>query len=361
MVSKARPLKVDPTRTGWIRRRFEAEVKRRIRAFHRRLMKLIREDDAFGLKRNQREISLVNNGRHLLALVSQGYYPVVANERFAFQTNPEKVETFKSWLAEFLGEDILEPGGVDGWFSSYVEEAHRQGASRAYDDMDFASEDDASFKKFYPEGKESFLQSAFAQPVAVEKLDLLSERVFTELKGVTDTMAQQLTRGLVDGLARGDNPSVTARRMSQDIEGLTRRRALVIARTETIRAHAEGQLDALELLGVTEIGVAVEWSTAGDTFVCPLCAELEGVVFKVAEARGILPRHPNCRCAFIPANVGEDTSKQKRGAKTARKAIEESVQKERPNATREEALERSRWTGADLNPTNPGRGLFSGS
>ena len=48
---------------------------------------------------------------------------------------------------------------------------------------------------------------------------------------------------------------------------------------------------AFEALGVEELGVAVEWATAGDEAVCELCEALEGVVLKIEEARGMLPRH----------------------------------------------------------------------
>jgi hypothetical protein len=75
----------------------------------------------------------------------------------------------------------------------------------------------------------------------------------------------------------------------------------MIARTEIINAHAEGQLDSFDMLGVEEVGVVAEWATAGDDRVCEECASIEGELFTVDEARGMIPLHPNCRCAWIPA------------------------------------------------------------
>jgi hypothetical protein len=121
----------------------------------------------------------------------------------------------------------------------------------------------------------------------------------------------------------------------------------VIARTEVIRAHAEGQLDALEELGVEELGVEVEWTVTEDSRLCPLCAALKGVVLTLDEAKGLLPRHPNCRCAFIPANVGEDEEGQLRSKSAIEKAIDKSIQAESPKRPLEEQRERSRWPGAD--------------
>jgi hypothetical protein len=51
---------------------------------------------------------------------------------------------------------------------------------------------------------------------------------------------------------------------------------------------------------VEEVGVAVEWSVTKtpdgqiEQEVCKMCRPLQGVVLKLAEARGMLPRHPSC-------------------------------------------------------------------
>jgi hypothetical protein len=55
----------------------------------------------------------------------------------------------------------------------------------------------------------------------------------------------------------------------------------------------------------------VEWLTASDP--CPECSAMAGVVLKLDEAEGLLPAHPNCRCCYLPANVGEDQDDQIRG------------------------------------------------
>lgn len=52
---------------------------------------------------------------------------------------------------------------------------------------------------------------------------------------------------------------------------------------------------------------------------------MEGVVLKIDEARGMLPRHPNCRCALVPANVGEETDDQKRSKTSIQSAVRVSA------------------------------------
>jgi SPP1 gp7 family putative phage head morphogenesis protein len=154
---------------------------------------------------------------------------------------------------------------------------------------------------FYEGGRQQFLKSAFNAPEVRSKLELLYTRTYEELKGVGGAMSQQLSRELTNGLTQGWNPAKIARKLNNRVDTLTRTRANVIARTEIINAHAEGQLDTYERAGMEKVKVQAEWSTAGDDRVCPVCASLDGVVMPVREARGLLPRHPNCRCSWLPA------------------------------------------------------------
>jgi SPP1 gp7 family putative phage head morphogenesis protein len=78
------------------------------------------------------------------------------------------------------------------------------------------------------------------------------------------------------------------------------RRAMMLARTEIIRAYAEATLQEFRNWGVEGVSAKAEWSTAGDDRVCPKCAPMEGRIFTLDEASGLIPFHPNCRCAWIP-------------------------------------------------------------
>jgi SPP1 gp7 family putative phage head morphogenesis protein len=238
-----------------------------------------------------------------------------------------------------------------------------------------AFEPGAGVSDFFAGTKDEFLRSAFGRPVAIERVKQLAGRVFhgppgVGLRGVTQEMAERMSQTLTDGLVQGKNPREIARDLAKAID-VGKKRAEMIARTEVIRAHAEGQLDVMERLGVEEVGVMVEWSTAGDDRVCPMCQPLEGIVMKIREARGTLPRHPLCRCSYIPANVGEpkgekrevdftdpDTGEvkrqevgQTRTAKQLREARDESIRGEfrgrKDPGTLADMRKKSRWTGAD--------------
>ena len=257
----------------------------------------------------------------------------IANTRWKFHTDPEKIKAFQAWLKQQIASLIVGKTEEELW-RAYAEQGFKKGAGRAFDDVRmkklkkrhpeiFTEEHQQSVQDFYRGTKEQFLRSAFARPVAVEKVKLLAGRSFDDLRGVTEQMSLKMSRALTDGLVQGDHPNKIAKALAEEVD-ISRDRAETVARTEIVRCHAEGQLEALEQLGVDEVGVTVEWTTSGDDAVCPQCEPLEGVVLKVSEAHGMLPRHPNCRCAFIPAGLGEDDDDQKISKKEIEVAVKES-------------------------------------
>lgn len=129
-----------------------------------------------------------------------------------------------------------------------------------------------------------------------ERVKLLAARLEAELKGATLAMAQKIARELADGLDRGKGPNAIAAAIRGAVDGIGKARALLIAETEVTRFHAEGQLDAMEAMGVEGVTASVEWTTRAGA--CPLCKRLEGKVMKPAEARGLIPKHPRCRCSW---------------------------------------------------------------
>lgn len=253
---------------------------------------------------------------------------LATNQRWRFETDPEKLKQFQAWLRRQLKLTVLSTTDEELW-ERYVQEGYKKGAGRAFDDVRVAERaryGAADKLDFYQGSREQFLRSAFGRPESAAKVKLIAERAYDELEGMTNDMSLKLGRALADGLTRGENPIEIARGLSKQL-GLSRNRAEVIARTEIIRAHAEGQLNAMSDLGVEEIGVMVEWSTAGDDRVCDLCSPMEGVVLRIEEAKGMIPRHPNCRCAFVPANVGESTAEQTRGKARVERAVRESAER----------------------------------
>lgn len=120
------------------------------------------------------------------------------------------------------------------------------------------------------------------------------------------------------GLVRAGNVPIrvpedgmTSARLERTLQGyadrLTRQRALVIARTETLRASNEGQRQLWHQAvqaGLLSGHERREWIATPDERECPICEELDGKTaglhedFESASEGGIIgpPAHPNCRC-----------------------------------------------------------------
>ena len=82
------------------------------------------------------------------------------------------------------------------------------------------------------------------------------------------------------------------RRAGKTVFKTAQRRAMLIARTETMRAHNEGRMAFYR-----EVAVArVTWIAADDGRVCAECGANQGKHFNVGELPP-LPLHPGCRCS----------------------------------------------------------------
>jgi len=321
------------------------DVRRRLRELRGAIRRVVVDEDGFGL-----------NTEPGLAL----------NSRFTFPTDDKKLAAYKTWLLEQVRAGILEVDPLNAdtpWLEPYITSSYKKGVVRAYTDTKAATQRplmagaDPSQLAFIDGTKAQFLEAAFAAPTPQAKLRTLATRAFSELKGMTATMDQEMTRVLADGLAHGKGPRQLASELNKVVSGLEKKRALTIARTEIVRAHVEGQLDSFEIMGMREVSVLAEWATAGDEKVCPLCKPMDGVVMTIEEARGLLPRHPNCRCAWLPTIPGatgtdrtsnEGKVKQVFGQRGIEDAIRKSLQAEGgKKRTTRQARARSTWPGAD--------------
>ena len=113
-------------------------------------------------------------------------------------------------------------------------------------------------------------------------------------------MDAQISRTLAEGMVAGLNPKDIADNLVERVESLGLNRARMLARTEVINAHAEGTLNTLESFGIEEVTAQVELVAAMDERTCAVCEGLNGTVFTIKEARGVIPVHPNCRCTWVP-------------------------------------------------------------
>jgi len=323
------PLRADPTRTTGKQKAYHRQFMARVRALQKKIRALIIDEDAFG----------IGGGPTIIP----AYRLFTGNTRWQALPDPEKVARFGDWLTEQIESGFFEVDNADDiWANTHIRGAYNQGLKRGYEQVN--AEALSADAGFYQGSKASFLRDAFASDVSIDRLKILYTMNTNELKGITNAMSKEMNRLLAEGIGNGLNPREVARNITQSMPRITRKRALTIARTEIVRAHGEGQLNSYERLGIESVTVMAEWKTAGDDRVCPLCNPLEGVVMTMKEARGLIPRHPNCRCAYVPANVGESGKGQLRRRSDIADAIEESLAAQRPKSTKKKAFD-SGWPG----------------
>ena len=138
-------------------------------------------------------------------------------------------------------------------------------------------------------------------------VDFLANYQVQLLGDVSAELASGIKRTVTQGVLTGKSiPQVARdigrvvtdkdafRRAGKTVFKTAQRRATLIARTETLRAHNEGRKVFYRQVGVTK----VKWLTADDERTCKICRPLDGKVFGIDEVEE-LPRHPGCRCTCL--------------------------------------------------------------
>jgi len=136
-------------------------------------------------------------------------------------------------------------------------------------------------------------------------IDFLANYQVQLLGDVSAELASGIKRAVTSGVLTGKSIPEVARdigRIVKDPEAFRRagktvfktaqRRAILIARTETLRAHNEGRKVFYRQAGVKK----VKWLTAQDERTCPICRALDGKVFGIDE---VPEEHPGGRCSFV--------------------------------------------------------------
>lgn len=291
----------DPTRTTSLRNIFAKNMKRRFDELEKVIVTSVVDNDCFGLSE----------------LVTQQMTPA-GRRAFNYTLNREKIEAFLNWLEEQSRLGILEvrymPGSLNtieqSWMNLYITDSYKRGLIRARIEMKRAGLNVPSIEDT------GGINASMSLPIHVDRLGLLFLRAFEELKNVTAAMSLQISKVLAQGLADGDGPRLLARKLVSTINGSgmgdlgitdslgrfipAKRRADMIARTETIRAHHHANINEYKSWGVEGIEVQAEFRTAGDGRVCDECADLHGKIFTLDEAYDLVPVHVYCRCICLP-------------------------------------------------------------
>lgn len=111
-----------------------------------------------------------------------------------------------------------------------------------------------------------------------------------------ETLGRNLRAGLTQSMILGEGIPEITDRINRNIN-TSRYNAERVARTETKRVAYVAHRDAYEDTGVKTLEYRV--ANGGDHRVCSTCMADNGKQYKMGE-EPTLPRHPNCRCIYIP-------------------------------------------------------------
>lgn len=163
-------------------------------------------------------------------------------------------------------------------------------------------------RRFYPDvlasafgDAEDLLALDLAFDVASDAVQAVLDQLLLQARGITETTKDELRTLIGQQAAEGWSAEELADQIRAAAPGMARRRAAVIAVTETASAYSRGSLLAYRQSGVVS---ELVWMTAPSEDACPICKPLDGktVLLDQEFAPGIRfpPAHPQCRCAIAP-------------------------------------------------------------
>lgn len=148
----------------------------------------------------------------------------------------------------------------------------------------------------------AIIQRSFDEGIAPRD----AARLIRPLIGLTERDAMAVINARARWLEQGVKPDVIERRAERYAGKLHRRRALTIARNETMVASNRGQLElwrqAIDA-GSLRRTMHKSWIISDDERTCPICIPLDGIHAPVLEPfaeTGTMgpPVHVQCRCTY---------------------------------------------------------------
>ena len=264
-------LKDDPTRTLTLRNKAVSETNRR----YGELKSLVYATVA------------TNNYFNINAVPLEG-------SDFVFLRDSERLDRFDIWLQQTIAELITSGNATPGsseinWLLEYTETGYVRGVKKGNSQLS------SQFgNNIVPDRID-----IFAGPFHVEKASLLFSRDFTQLKGITAAMSQQMNYILSEGILNGENPEKIARKMLDRIDKIGITRTRLLARTEIINAHNLGTiLEGEEVGDLLGEEIVYRWITAGDGKVRTSHAIRNSRYYTQEEVIKLIGE-PNCRCSVV--------------------------------------------------------------
>ncbi len=241
------PLQIDPSLTSGLRKEYKADVGR------------------------------------LFSSISSKLEPVLTASLNGISKRPQdQVAVFNSRLNQLLS------GGVKA-SDKYMQRAYEKGISRVFYST--------------PGLSKSISKGAFISLVTQKNHTLQSfqNTASSDMRSVMRHVSDKLESVFRREIRRKTSKGSILSQLKFELQKIRNVRGDAVGDVNIVGAQAEGQLDAMEHLKVKYVTAKVEFTTVkpNDGKVCPICRKLNGKVFTIKKARGVIPVHVRCRCSWI--------------------------------------------------------------
>jgi SPP1 gp7 family putative phage head morphogenesis protein len=274
----------DPTRTLTLRNRASAEITRKFK----QLSKLITES----IVKNQ----IFTNAQPL------------EKQDFVFLRDDQKLDKFDKWLEQTINEIILS-GSVNindqnlNWYLLYIQESYTRSINKTNNDL----------QNIFGRNVIPNITPLSTNFYHIDKLKFLFSRNLEQLRGITQTMSQQILQELSKGLLQGENPNVIAKRIRDRVNKIGITRSKLLARTEIVNTFQLGAIYEGEFINQflsPKDKIYYEWISGEDDRVRPTHRARDGKFYKEKDVAKLVGE-PNCRCSVsaLPLSLIEDKKK----------------------------------------------------
>lgn len=247
---------------------------------------------------------------------------IVVNKGATFTISAGQQRTFMAFLQSEIDRLLLGTDEPPNWQAQYQAQAYQRGLdstrasliSQGADIVPTELERLAGIDLTPFTATSSLGTITSSAPIHQDALEFLFSRSYEKLNGWTDAMASETRQILFDGVAQGKGIDDVVREMV-DRQNVSRTRARVIARTETIQAYQRSSTNEAAR-AAEEIGeeVLLRWLTVRDSRVRHLHATWHGTLTTPANNRKRINVSPwQCRCGTAPVIPEANTpAKQKK-------------------------------------------------
>jgi SPP1 gp7 family putative phage head morphogenesis protein len=283
----------NPTKTRSIEKAWLREINKRWRMFGKDITKKFNEINNHAIKVNK-----------------------------AVAMNPAQVRIYMDYVNQRILDLLLGTEQAPNWQARYQLESYlralqrTEGALRAQGlSMTPSGAERAAATLLQPRQftATATLATSTAQlgPIHTEAIEFLYVRSYESLNGWTDALSREIRQISMEAIQIGAGARETTRKILERTD-VSRSRAQLIARTETIQAHQHGtQNETKRAEEFLNEDIGMRWLTVKDSRVRDLHANWHGTIATTEQnAKRIVASPYNCRCAQVPVIPEANTPKR---------------------------------------------------